>query len=109
MSSRPCQQAVVLVGGEGTRLRPITTRMPKPVAPVVCRPFIGYVLQNLARHNVTHVVFSAGFLADILKEAVGDGSTYGLRVDYAVEDTPLGTAGAIRNADRFLDDAPFLA
>jgi mannose-1-phosphate guanylyltransferase len=104
-----CHQAVVLVGGEGTRLRPITTRMPKPVAPVVCRPFISYVLQNLARHGVRHVVFSAGFLADVLRTTVGDGSGFGLRVDYAVEDKPLGTAGAIRNADRFLDDAPFLA
>jgi mannose-1-phosphate guanylyltransferase len=83
--------------------------MPKPVAPVVCRPFISYVLQNLARHGVRHVIFSAGFLADVLRAAVGDGSGFGIRVDYAVEDKPLGTAGAIRNADRFLDDAPFLA
>jgi mannose-1-phosphate guanylyltransferase len=104
-----CHQAVVLVGGEGTRLRPITTRVPKPAAPVVCRPFIGYVLRNLAAHGVRHVVFSAGFLAQALREVAGDGSAFGLCVDYALEDGPLGTAGAIRNADGFLDDAPFLA
>ncbi len=109
MAAGACHQAVVLVGGEGQRLRPVTSRVPKPAVPVVCRPFISYVLHNLASHGVRHVVFSAGFLADVLRELVGDGAAYGLAVDYAVEDQPLGTAGAIRNADRFLDNAPFLA
>ena len=56
-------QAVVLVGGEGTRLRPITSRCPKPTAPVMGRPFITYILENLARHGVRRVVFSTGYLA----------------------------------------------
>lgn len=105
-----CRQAVVLVGGEGKRLRPITSRLPKPATPVVGRPFIGYVIDSLTRHGVEHIVFSAGYLADALREVVGDGASFGVRVDYAVEDTPLGTAGAIRNAQEYLeDDEVFLA
>jgi len=109
MSGAACRQAVVLVGGEGRRLRPITSRLPKPVVPVACRPFIGYLLENLVRHGVEHVVFSAGYLAESLRAVVGDGSEYGLVVDYAVEDEPLGTAGAIRNAVDHLADEPLLA
>jgi mannose-1-phosphate guanylyltransferase len=98
-----CAQAVVLVGGEGTRLRPITSRVPKPVVPLVGRPFVGYILENLAQHGVRRVVFSAGYLAAALREAVGDGSRYGLEVRYVVEDQPLGTAGAIKNVQAELD------
>ena len=99
-----CAQAVVLVGGEGTRLRPITSRVPKPVVPLVGRPFVGYILENLARHGVARAVFSAGYLAGALREAIGDGSRYGLEVRYVVEDQPLGTAGAIKNVQDELDD-----
>jgi mannose-1-phosphate guanylyltransferase len=104
-----CAQAVVLVGGEGTRLRPITSRVPKPVVPLVGRPFVGYILENLARHGVERVVFSAGYLAHALEDAIGDGSRYGLDVRYVVEDRPLGTAGAIRNVQAELDDGCLLA
>ncbi len=92
-------QAVILVGGEGTRLRPITSRVPKPVAPVVERPFVSYILDNLARHGVSRAVFSTGFLAEAIEAEIGDGSRFGLEVAYAVEDEPLGTAGAIANCE----------
>lgn len=101
------QQAVILVGGEGTRLRPITSRVPKPVAPVVERPFVAYILDNLARHGVRRAIFSTGFLAASIEAEVGDGSAYGVQVDYAVEREPLGTAGAIANCEAVLDDGPF--
>ncbi len=104
-----CVQAVVLVGGEGTRLRPITSRVPKPVVPLVGRPFVGYILENLARHGVERAVFSAGYLAHALEDAIGDGSRYGLAVRYVVEDQPLGTAGAIKNVQAELDAGPLLA
>ena len=100
-------QAVILVGGEGTRLRPITSRVPKPVAPVVERPFVSYILDNLARHGVTRAVFSTGFLAEAIEAEIGDGSRYGLEVAYAVEDEPLGTAGAIANCESKLRDGSF--
>ena len=108
-ASCACPQAVVLVGGEGTRLRPLTSRVPKPVAPVVERPFVGYILDNLARHGVTHAVFSAGYLADAIEEVVGDGRGYGLSVSYVVEESPLGTAGAIKNVEAKLGDGRLLA
>jgi mannose-1-phosphate guanylyltransferase len=98
-----CAQAVVLVGGEGTRLRPITSRVPKPVVPLVGRPFVGYILENLARHGIERAVFSAGYLAHALEDAIGDGSRYGLAVRYVVEEQPLGTAGAIKNVLGELD------
>ncbi len=98
-----CAQAVVLVGGEGTRLRPITSRVPKPVVPLVGRPFVGYILENLARHGVRRAVFSAGYLAQALERSIGDGERYGLSVSYVVEEQPLGTAGAIKNVQSELD------
>jgi mannose-1-phosphate guanylyltransferase len=104
---RTPSQAVILVGGEGTRLRPITSRVPKPVAPVVERPFVSYILDNLARHGVDLAIFSTGFLAEAIEAEIGDGAGYGLRVEYAVESEPLGTAGAIANCAAKLGDGSF--
>jgi len=100
-------QAVILVGGEGKRLRPITSRVPKPVAPVVERPFVAYILDNLARHGVKRAIFSTGFLAETIEAEIGDGAGYGLHVEYAVESEPLGTAGAIANCESLLGDGSF--
>ena len=102
------RQAVVLVGGEGTRLRPITSRVPKPAVPVMGRPFIGYILESLARHGVERVVFSTGHLAAAIQAEIGDGSRFGVEARYAFEDTPLGTAGAIKNAQSELGPGGFL-
>lgn len=101
------RQAVILVGGEGTRLRPVTSRVPKPVAPVVERPFVAYILDNLARHGVERAIFSTGFLAEAIEAVIGDGAGYGLEVEYAVEDEPLGTAGAIANCADVLGGGAF--
>jgi mannose-1-phosphate guanylyltransferase len=101
------RQAVILVGGEGTRLRPVTSRVPKPVAPVVERPFVAYILDDLVHHGVERAIFSTGFLAAAIEAQIGDGSAYGLRVDYAVEAEPLGTAGAVANCADMLDDGSF--
>ena len=92
------------MGGEGTRLRPITSRVPKPVAPVVERPFIGYVLENLARHGVGRVIFSSGFLAWPSRPSVATAAGTASRL-HVVESEPLGTAGAIKNAQSRLDAA----
>jgi mannose-1-phosphate guanylyltransferase len=104
-----CTQAVVLVGGEGTRLRPVTSRLPKPILPLVGRPFVGYILENLARHGVERAVFSSGYLSDAIRQTIGDGDAYGISVRYVVEDQPLGTAGAIRNARSELSGRRLLA
>jgi mannose-1-phosphate guanylyltransferase len=91
-------QAVILVGGEGTRLRPLTSTMPKPVAPLVDRPFMAYMLEWLARHGVDDVVMACGFLPTLLREALGDGARYGVRLTFVEEPEPMGTGGALRYA-----------
>ena len=87
-------QALILAGGEGTRLRPLTSTVPKPVVPLVDRPFIAYMLDWLGGHGVDDVIMSCGFLAAGVRNVLGDGSAYGLRLRYMEEPTPLGTGGA---------------
>jgi mannose-1-phosphate guanylyltransferase len=104
-------QAIVLVGGEGTRLRPLTDDVPKPALTLVDRPFLAYMIEWLAGHGVTEVVLACGFLPDVLRGALGDGEHAGVRLTYVTEPDRRGTAGAIRFAadalgerlgDRFL-------
>jgi len=97
-------QAVILVGGEGTRLRPLTSTVPKPVVPLVDRPFIAFMLEWLARHGVDDVVMSCGFLATAVRNVLGDGSQYGLRLRFIEEPEPRGTAGALKYAEDLLDE-----
>jgi mannose-1-phosphate guanylyltransferase len=99
-------QAIVLVGGEGTRLRPLTERVPKPALKLVDRPFLAYMIEWLAGHGVTEVVLACGFLPGVLRAALGgEEERAGVRIRYAVEPEPLGTAGAIRfAADQLGDD-----
>jgi mannose-1-phosphate guanylyltransferase len=97
-------QAVILVGGEGTRLRPLTSTVPKPVVPLVDRPFIVYMLEWLRGHGVDDVILSCGFLATSVRNVLGDGSAYGLRLRFVEEPTPRGTAGALKYAEDLLED-----
>src|SRR5436305_10021273 len=95
-------QALVLAGGEGTRLRPLTRSVPKPVMPLAGRPFLTFMLDWLASHGVDEAVLSCGFLSDAVEEVLGDAHE-GVRLRYVVEDEPLGTAGPVRlAADRGL-------
>jgi mannose-1-phosphate guanylyltransferase len=97
-------QAVILVGGEGTRLRPLTVTVPKPVLPLVDRPFLVYMLEWLRRHGVDDVIMSCGFLATSVRNVLGDGSQLGLRLRFVEEPEPRGTAGALKYAEDLLDD-----
>ncbi len=97
-------QAVILVGGEGTRLRPLTSTVPKPVVPLVDRPLMGYMLEWLKGHGVEDVVMLMGYLATALREVLGDGSQYGLRIRYIEEPEPRGTGGALKFAESLLDE-----
>src|ERR671914_274333 len=83
-------QAVILVGGEGTRLRPITSTVPKPVVPLVDRPLMGYMLEWLKGHGVEDVVMLMGYLATALRNVLGDGSAYGLRIRYVEDPSAYG-------------------
>lgn len=98
-------QAIVLVGGEGTRLRPLTETTPKPALTLVDRPFLAYMIEWLAGHGVEEVVLACGFLPEVLREALaGEEERAGARIRYVVEPEPLGTAGAIRFAADQLGD-----
>ena len=97
-------RAVILAGGEGTRLRPLTLTTPKPVVPVVDRPFLRHQLDLLASAGIREVVFSVAYRPERVEAVFGDGSSLGMRIRYAVEDSPLGTGGAVRNALDLLDE-----
>jgi mannose-1-phosphate guanylyltransferase len=97
-------QALILAGGEGTRLRPLTSTVPKPVVPLVDRPFMAFMLEWLQRHGVDDVIMSCGFLASGVRNVLGDGEAYGIRLRYVEEPTPMGTGGALKYAESLLDE-----
>jgi mannose-1-phosphate guanylyltransferase/phosphomannomutase len=89
-------QAVIMAGGEGARLRPLTTDLPKPMAPVANRPIMHHIVNLLRRQGVTEAFATLHYLADEVESYFRDGSEFGVRLEYSVEDTPLGTAGSVR-------------
>ncbi|WP_242892740.1 mannose-1-phosphate guanyltransferase [Actinomadura litoris] len=101
-------KAVVMAGGEGTRLRPMTANQPKPLLPLVNRPIMEHVLRLLKRHGFTETVVTVQFLAALIRNYFGDGDELGMALSYATEEIPLGTAGSVRNAGDALRDDPFL-
>jgi mannose-1-phosphate guanylyltransferase len=97
-------QALILAGGEGTRLRPLTSTVPKPVVPLAGRPFIAFMIEWLRGHGVDDVILSCGFLADGVRNVLGEGESLGVRLRYVEEPRPLGTGGALRFAGDLLDE-----
>jgi mannose-1-phosphate guanylyltransferase len=97
-------QALILAGGEGTRLRPLTSTVPKPVVPLVDRPFVRFMLDWLRGHGIEDVVMSCGHLASGVRNVLGDGSAFGIRLRYIEEREPLGTGGALKFAEPLLDE-----
>jgi mannose-1-phosphate guanylyltransferase/phosphomannomutase len=100
-------KAVIMAGGEGTRLRPLTSNAPKPLLPLVNKPMMEHVVELLKRHGIDEIVVTVAFMANAIREYFGDGSEFGVKMTYATEETPLGTAGSVRNAmdqltERFL-------
>ena len=91
-------EAILLVGGQGTRLRPLTLSAPKPLLPTAGVPFLAHMLARAADSGVTHVVLATCYKAEMFASCFGDGSAFGLSIDYVQEEVPLDTAGGIRNA-----------
>ena len=91
-------KAIVLAGGLGKRLRPLTDTTPKPMIPIAGKPVLLWQMEWLKRHGVDSFVLCIGYLPDRITDFFGDGSKFGVRVDYVFEDQPLGTGGALRNA-----------
>jgi mannose-1-phosphate guanylyltransferase len=99
-------EAILLVGGQGTRLRPLTLSAPKPLLPTAGVPFLAHLLARSAACGVTHVVLATCYKSEMFAAAFGDGSAFGLSIDYVQEDVPLDTGGGIRNAAASLRGGP---
>lgn len=101
-------KAVIMAGGEGSRLRPVTASRPKPLAPVLNKPIMQYIVELLAKHGITDIVSTLHYLADEIQGYFDDGSEFGVKMSYSIEDTPLGTAGSVKKAQEFLEGEPFV-
>jgi mannose-1-phosphate guanylyltransferase/phosphomannomutase len=97
-------KAVVMAGGEGTRLRPLTSNQPKPMVPIVGKPCMEHILELLRLHGFEDVVVTVAFLPQAIRSYFGDGTNLGIDIQYSVEESPLGTAGSVRLASDALDD-----
>jgi len=89
--------AVILVGGKGTRLRPLTLSAPKPMLPTAGLPFLTHLLSRIAAAGIEHVILGTSYQASVFEAEFGDGSKLGLQIDYVTEQVPLGTGGGIAN------------
>jgi len=101
-------KAVILVGGEATRLHPLTYNIPKVMVPVLNTPFLEHVIRHLSSHNIKDIVLAQSHFSQPIENYFRDGSQFGVKLSYTIEDTPLGTAGAVKNAEKHLDET-FLA
>lgn len=99
-------EAVVLVGGQGTRLQPLTLRTPKPMLPFAGAPFLAHLLTRLRDSGVEHIVLATSYRPEVFHEYFGSGKDLGVRIDFVTETEPLGTGGGIRNVSRRLESAP---
>ncbi|RKD24960.1 hypothetical protein BEP19_03745 [Ammoniphilus oxalaticus] len=97
-------KAIILAGGKGTRLRPLTTHLPKPMVPLLNRPCMEYSIMLLRKHGITDIGVTVQYLGDEIKDYFGDGSKWGVNIHYFDENEPLGTAGGVKNAESFLDE-----
>ncbi len=97
-------KAVVMAGGEGTRLRPLTSNQPKPMVPIVGKPCMEHILELLREHGMTDVIVTVAFLPQAIRGYFGDGESLGMQIGYSVEESPLGTAGSVRLAAKQLDE-----
>jgi len=97
-------KAVILVGGEGTRLRPLTCNITKAMVPILNKPFLEHLLGYLKGHGITDIILAMSYLPHHIKDHFGDGVKASVRLSYLIEEEPLGTAGAVKNAERYLDE-----
>jgi NDP-sugar pyrophosphorylase family protein len=101
-------QAIVLVGGEGTRLRPLTYGTPKPMVPIMNVPFLARTMERLYEAGIRDVILPAGYMPQAIVDYFGDGSRLDMKITYVIEETPLGTAGAIKNVEQHITGPFFM-
>lgn len=97
-------KAIIMAGGEGSRLRPLTCDLPKPMVPIMNKPIMEHIIYLLKSHGITDIGVTLMYLPQKIKDYFGSGSNFGVNIQYFTEDSPLGTAGSVKNAERFLDD-----
>jgi len=98
------RQAVIMVGGKGTRLLPLTNNKPKPILPVLNKPCLRYLIESLASAGIKEIILACGYKSAQMVNAIGDGSDLGIRIEYSYEDEPLGTGGAMKQIEYKLDE-----
>jgi len=97
-------KAIIMAGGEGSRLRPLTCDLPKPMVPIMNIPIMEHIINLLKKHGITEIGVTLMYLPQKIKDYFGNGSNFGVNITYFTEDTPLGTAGSVKNAEDFLDE-----
>ena len=95
-------QAIIMAGGMGSRLRPLTNSIPKPLVSIIDKPVMEYVVENLALGGVTDIAVTVGYKSEMIMDYFGDGSKWGVSLTYFEEKEPLGTAGGVKNASEFI-------
>ncbi len=101
-------KAIIIAGGLGTRLRPLTYNMPKPIVPLANKPFVFHQIELLKKFGITEIILNLHYLSDNIREIFDDGKKLGVKIHYSIEEKPLGTAGAVKNAEKFFDTKPML-
>ncbi len=97
-------KAIILAGGLGTRLRPLTDTTPKPLLPISGKPIIEHAILNFKKHGIVDIILSIGYRAELIKDYFADGSKFGVNIEYCIEDSPLGTGGALKKAAGNIDE-----
>jgi len=101
-------KAVIIAGGLGTRLRPLTYNTPKPIVPVANRPFVVHQIEHLRQHGVDEIILNLHYLSDAIRKVLDDGKEWGVKIYYSIEETPLGTAGAVKKAEAYFGKEPMV-
>jgi mannose-1-phosphate guanylyltransferase/phosphomannomutase len=101
-------KAVIIAGGLGTRLRPLTYNLPKPIVPLANRPFVVHQIEHLIKHGVDEIILNLHYLSSEIKKVLDDGKAWGIKIHYSLEESPLGTAGAVKNAEKYFDKGPMI-
>jgi mannose-1-phosphate guanylyltransferase/phosphomannomutase len=101
-------KAIIIAGGLGTRLRPLTYNVPKPIVPLANKPFVFHQIELLRKFGIKEVILNLHYLSDNIKNIFGDGEKLGVKIYYSIEEHPLGTAGAVKNAEKYFDNDPMI-
>lgn len=101
-------KACIMCGGAGTRLRPLTFKHPKPSIPILNQPSVRHLIEHLSKEGFNEIVLTLGYMGEVIEEQLGDGRMFGVHIEYVYEEKKLGTAGGVKNAEKYLKNEPFI-